>query len=350
MNKKRIGFLTTSGSFAAIMTAVIVAGVGFVSGGVLFNPGPLNAKAGTPLGGVTSHADLSNNCSSCHTAFWGQVRMADRCVACHADISTQWGDPATLHGNLHKSRPNLVCRNCHPEHRGPNASLTEMTQADVTHDAFGYALTAHVTKTDGNIFACADCHTNGYLHFDQTICATCHEQVKADFMQSHLQAYGKDCLGCHDGIDTYGHAFDHSLVAFQLTGKHAQVNCTQCHTGARKMADLKSTSRECYSCHAKDDAHIGQLGTDCASCHSTEGWVPSTYDHNLSIFKLTGKHTSAACTSCHVNNIFRGTPTDCYSCHAKDDAHAGDLGKICSSCHTTDGWLPATFDHNLSDL
>ena len=105
------------------MTAVIVAGIGFISGGVLFNPGPLNAKAGTSLGGVTSHADLSNNCSSCHTAFWGQVRMADRCVVCHVDITTQWGDPATLHGNLHKSKPNLVCRNCHPEHRGPNASI-----------------------------------------------------------------------------------------------------------------------------------------------------------------------------------------------------------------------------------
>src|SRR5512142_3078977 len=122
MSKKRLGFLTTSGSIAAVMTVLIVAGVGLFSGGVLFSPGPLNAKVGPALGGVASHAALANQCSACHSAFWEKTTMADRCETCHTDIPAQWSDAATFHGNLHKNSPELTCRDCHPEHRGAEAA------------------------------------------------------------------------------------------------------------------------------------------------------------------------------------------------------------------------------------
>jgi hypothetical protein len=351
MNKKRPGFLTAYGTIAAILTILIVVGFGLVAQGLLFSPGPLNANAGPALGGVTSHAGLSNQCSSCHAPFWDPAGMAGRCVACHMDIPAQLDDPSKLHGNLQKNNPNMMaCRNCHPDHLGPNAALTNLSKADVSHAAFGYALTAHQLKSDGSSFACADCHTVSYVKFDQGVCATCHGQIKADFMQAHIQAYGTGCLACHDGVDTYGHTFNHALVAFQLTGKHAQATCAQCHTGARTIADLKATSQDCNSCHAKDDAHQGQLGTNCASCHTTAGWLPAAFDHNLASFKLIGSHASVPCTSCHVNAVFKGTPTDCYSCHKKDDKHNEQFGTACDACHTPNGWLPATFDHSVFPL
>ncbi len=348
MNKKRIGFLTPSGTIAATLTILFVVGIGFATGGALFSPGPLNAKSGSTLGGVTSHAELANRCGSCHAPFWGKASMADLCETCHTDIPAQLGDLSRPHGQLLQNSPTLTCRDCHPEHRGQNAALIDMSKANIDHNAFGYSLAAHAAKSDGSPFGCADCHTKGYVGFDQSICATCHGQVKPDFMQAHLQAYGDKCLGCHDGVDLYGHAFTHSLLAFQLNGKHSQVACAGCHTGARTIADMKATSQECNSCHAKDDVHKGDLGTGCATCHGLEGWSPSTFNHETAAFKLTGKHAQVGCFDCHQNNVIKGTPSDCNSCHTKDDVHKGDLGKLCDGCHTTAGWLPANFDHNLA--
>ncbi len=350
MRQKRMGFFTTAGTITAMMTVFIVAGIGIFSGGVLFNPGPLNAKSGAALGGVSSHAQLANSCNSCHAPFWGSQTMADRCVACHTDITAQWEIPTTLHGSLHKDNSSLTCRNCHPDHRGANAALTDMSKVDITHDVFGYSLKAHQTTSDGKPFACIDCHTNGYVKFDQAICATCHAGIKPAFMQEHIQAYGNTCLSCHDGIDSYGHAFDHNLASFKLTGKHTSTACAKCHSGARSIADFKKTPTDCNSCHGKNDPHGGQLGTDCGSCHTADGWKPSTYKHNMASFKLTGKHASVACNACHTDLIFKNTPTDCYSCHQKDDIHQGDLGTDCGQCHTPDSWSQATFDHNLASF
>jgi hypothetical protein len=77
-------------------------------------------------------------------------------------------------------------------------------------------------------------------------------------------------------------------------------------------------------------------------------WKPSTFNHVNSIFKLTGKHLSIACTKCHADLKFKGTPTVCYSCHAANDHHGGKYGTNCGACHSTSAWKPATFDHNLS--
>jgi predicted CXXCH cytochrome family protein len=59
-----------------------------------------------------------------------------------------------------------------------------------------------------------------------------------------------------------------------------------------------------------------------------------------------------ACTLCHINNVFAGTPTDCYSCHKADytgtnnPAHvAAGFPTTCATCHTTTAWTGATFNH-----
>jgi hypothetical protein len=348
MAKKPFGFLTIPGLIAALITVLVVVVIGMIRGGMLFSPGPLNAQSGALIGSVTSHAALGGRCSTCHAFFWQSAKMADRCVLCHTDVATQLRDPATLHGDQLKKKPSMTCRTCHPDHRGPNAPLTDMSMVDISHDAFGYSLNAHQHQTDGSAFVCKTCHINGYMTFDQTVCTTCHQQIKADFMQSHLQAYGQGCLACHDGIDTYGHNFDHRKVTFQLTGKHAPLDCGACHTGARSIADLKATSQECFSCHTKDDAHKGQFGNGCGTCHSTNGWLPASFDHSLTRFPLAGAHAKIACTQCHMTAVFTSLPTDCYSCHAKDDAHKGQFGTDCGKCHTTNAWLPATFDHSLT--
>jgi hypothetical protein len=349
MEDKRLGCLTISGIITAILTVLIVAGVALAQGGVLYSPGALNAQAGAPLGGYVSHADIGGKCAVCHTAFWERATMADRCVACHTDVAAQLQDPTSLHGVMMKSDPNQACRACHPEHRGADASLTA-TDASLPHDLFGYSLQAHQRLSNGSPFSCRDCHGANITRFDQAVCETCHNQIDTAFMQDHLAAYGNTCLTCHDGLDTYGKAFDHSRVPFPLTGAHVGMPCSKCHNGARSITDLQTAPQDCYSCHAAQDTHQGQFGQDCAACHSTSAWKPATLDHSKFIFPLTGAHVSLQCTQCHVNNVFKGTPTDCYSCHAAQDAHQGQFGQDCGACHSTTAWKPANFDHSKSNF
>jgi hypothetical protein len=347
MKNNRLGCLTGSGFLAGGLTLLIIIVVSLTQGGVLFSPGALNAQAGLPLGGITSHAGSDGQCKVCHAPFWSADKMADRCAACHIDIAFQRNDPSSLHGVLLLRTPDLACRTCHPDHRGANASLTDMSKVNFPHERVGFSLQGHQRNADGLPFGCNDCHSVGYTQFDQTVCQTCHEQVSPVFISAHVLSFGSDCRACHDGIDTYGSDFDHNHYAFALIGKHAEAACSACHIEARSIADLQSVPQDCYSCHAKDDAHEGRYGTDCGACHTPNGWTPATFDHNLSAFKLDGKHADVPCESCHINHVFAGTPTDCFSCHAADDKHNGSFGTDCAACHTTAGWLPATVNHNL---
>jgi hypothetical protein len=132
-----------------------------------------------------------------------------------------------------------------------------------------------------------------------------------------------------------------------LTGKHAQVDCGGCHTGAHSIADLKATPQECSSCHTKDDAHKGQFGNSCGACHTTNGWLPATFDHAKTKFPLTGAHAGLACTKCHANAVFTVLSTACASCHPEPSYHSGLFaGMTCDQCHNTSAWSPALF--NLS--
>jgi hypothetical protein len=350
MKTPRLGCFTVTGIMAAALTALIITGFAVASGGTLFSPGPLNALSGSELGGVTSHADIAGQCNLCHAPFWGPSSMADRCVACHRDVAAQWQDISTLHGVLRQNNPDLACRNCHPDHLGANSALINLSNARFPHDSFGFMLTSHQVKPDGTPFTCNDCHAKIYTRFDQAVCTTCHYQIDAAFIETHTLDFGTDCKACHDGVDSYGHNFDHNQVAFQLIGKHGQVQCAQCHINTRKLADLLSTPQDCYSCHVTQDAHEGRLGSDCGVCHSPTGWTPATFDHNLSTFKLEGQHANVTCENCHVDHLYHGTPTDCYACHAAKDAHQGRFGNACGTCHTPAGWTPATFDHNLSNF
>jgi hypothetical protein len=78
------------------------------------------------------------------------------------------------------------------------------------------------------------------------------------------------------------------------------------------------------------------------------------FDHLTTGFELIGQHRDLPCESCHVNAIFKGTPTDCGACHgigtvvratAKPRNHILSTDQ-CGACHTPVAWNPAVnFDH-----
>jgi hypothetical protein len=270
--------------------------------------------------------------------------MSDHCLACHTEIGLQLQDAASLHGTLMAQSEPSACYTCHIEHRGANAALTIIGEDTFPHLATGYSLLGHSQMQDGAAFSCIDCHGQDFTHFQPEVCADCHGTLDADFMRTHLEAFGRDCLACHDGLDTYGRKFDHNQLAWPLVGRHALVACTDCHPGARSILDLQTTSEDCYGCHQTDDAHDGQFGQGCDQCHTPEDWRAATFDHTQAAFPLTGAHTRVACGQCHVNGVFRGTPKDCVACHREPAYHAGLLGSDCAACHSTDAWAPASYN------
>jgi hypothetical protein len=350
MHNNRLGCFTVTGIVATFVTLCAIVGFAFTSGSQMFSAGELNAQPGDSFGGVTSHAQITE-CSACHAASFGAETMADRCASCHTDIAAQMKDVAKLHGAImQKSSAALACRDCHPEHRGETATLTDLGENTFPHEALGFSLNGHQLTAAGAAFSCKDCHQDDITKFAPDTCDSCHRQMDVVFTQSHVLSFGSDCLACHDGVDKFGSDFEHSAFAFQLSGKHADVACTKCHLDARTVADLQSAPQDCFSCHQKDDKHEGGFGTDCSACHNPMNWSDATFDHNLSVFKLEGEHAEVKCDQCHVNNVFKGTPQDCVSCHQKDDEHNGEFGTDCAACHTPKTWDGATFDHSLSSF
>lgn len=334
MNNK-LGCLSPLAIFSGFIAIFALLVLEVINGNAMFSPGALHA----------AHADIGDDCGQCHAPFWASERMTERCLVCHTKIKGELGDSSTLHGTLVKGAQS-TCQACHTEHAGPSAVLTVMDTSSFPHEVTGFALSGHEIRSPGIRFVCSDCHTESIATFNQQTCAACHRSLDAAYTQTHLAAFGADCLACHDGVDRYGD-FSHSQTAFDLTGAHLRVDCSACHAGARTMADLQAADPACESCHLKDDAHNRKLGTQCGICHSPEAWKPAQFDHNLSGFPLEGKHAAVQCESCHRQG-YAGTPKDCYSCHQKDDAHNGQFGMACETCHNPSSWQNATFDHNLS--
>ena len=326
MRTARLGCLTGTGMLAALIAALAIVGFTFASGGQMFSPGALNDIHGDLVGGVTSHAEIAGACSACHAAPWENQTMQDRCLVGHQDVPAQMQDLMTPHGRMYAIDPLAACQDCHPEHRGAFASLTEIEGWKYPHELSGYFLQAHQFKANDEPFKCADCHGNDVTHFEAQVCTDCHHQATPAFTETHSLAFGTNCVDCHDGLDRFGSEFIHETYPFKLTGQHAAAECEDCHQGARSLMDFTTAPQTCVACHGNTDPHQGALGPDCESCHTPEGWKPAHFDHNTTTFPLAEAHRSVVCQKCHSNNQYKDTPSDCFSCHKADDLHNGALG------------------------
>lgn len=169
--------------------------------------------------------------------------------------------------------------------------------------------------------------------------------------------------------------FDHGAqTGFALTGKHRAQKCEACHTAAHIAAAARAEirvkdpnhtflglRRECTGCH--EDHHRGQLGNDCARCHSQEAWKPPTgFDHTRARFVLTGLHQKVPCQKCHGPKPgeavarYQGLAFNgCQNCH--NDPHRGAFQEAkvqgtCDRCHDTGGFKnnrsSAVFNHSMT--
>jgi hypothetical protein len=204
----------------------------------------------------------------------------------------------------------------------------------------------HAPPFSGDTMAnrCLVCHSNvgqqidvgGPMHgrFAEAMeCRTCHTEHK----------------GPHASLTSMAR-FDHNYTAFKLTGAHRKTACQSCHT----TPGYQGLSQSCVACHAEPPVHKGKFGTTCNECHTTNTWVSTpvnlqnlSFNHDRTGFKLTGKHATADCKSCHAEQTFTGKSQACASCH-EPRVHKGRFGSNCTQCHTTDTWDGALFNHNTA--
>jgi hypothetical protein len=296
--------------------------------------------------GQDIHAErLDDDCARCHEPIgWSEVaydhteaafqllgpHQAVACAQCHANDAYA-GTPKTCIAchqadDRHAGQLGTDCAQCHTPERWQGAR--------VDHNLTAYPLTGRHLET-----ACTQCHGNDTYTGTPQTCIACHRAN-----DRHAGQLGTDCAQCHTPERWQGASIDHNLTAFPLTGRHIDAGCTECHPNN----SYSGTPQTCIACHQADDRHAGQFGTDCAQCHTPEGWQGASVDHNLTAFPLAGRHVEAVCAQCHLNNSYAGTPQSCIACHQASDLHAGQFGTDCAECHTPEGWLGASLDHNLT--
>ena len=123
---------------------------------------------------------------------------------------------------------------------------------DFDHEKTGWALEGKHEEID-----CRECHFNEIDgHREQVFdelgqeCYSCHD----DNHGGQFEIGGiTDCIRCHTSVNWKASLFDHNTTAFPLDGKHAEVECKECHpliiVDGMEIVKYKLESFECIDCH-----------------------------------------------------------------------------------------------------
>ncbi len=164
--------------------------------------------------------------------------------------------------------------------------------------------------------------------------------------------------------NAYAVSFETLLMPGKVIEGHAKYEeqCEKCHNDF----DKSKQKERCLDCHEKVNADVkadkGFHGkskavktTECKTCHTEHKGRDAKvvhldkqrFDHELTDFKLTGKHKDLTCGLCHQDDkLYREAKSQCNDCHKKIDIHKGKMGEKCQDCHKTDTWTKTEFDHD----
>ena len=121
----------------------------------------------------------------------------------------------------------------------------------------GEVISAHAKWEDD----CKSCHVSFDREGQTALCVACHKEIGAD-VKARSGMHGRladptcnECHTDHEGRDARIVVFEpkgfrHDKVDFLLDGKHAGLDCDQCHKPALAYREAPST---CFGCHADDD-------------------------------------------------------------------------------------------------
>ena len=222
---------------------------------------------------------------------------------------------------------------------------------------------------------CLSCHTWGSKNLSPK-CEACHTPIKTRVEKKlgyHGQLQETTCAVCHSDHlgsefqmihwDPSQEDFDHKQSGYQLSGKHLELDCRDCHIenfltktdvfaysdsiGDRGMLSktFLGLDPECVACHP--DVHRGEFeNVKCEECHDVTSWknARDDFDHDSRTkYPLQGAHTILDCDKCHSEKqesagkyqvpVFTGLEFQtCTECH--EDKHEGAFGSNCLNCHS----------------
>jgi hypothetical protein len=282
---------------------------------------------------IDGHKKYENDCENCHESF-SKKKQTRLCRKCHEEIDKEISIQSGFHGRI-RNINNIECKSCHTDHKGRDVDIIKLDKLAFDHNSTDFAL-----KGKHRSVACHACHLPEKKYREApSQCYSCHKNSDV-----HKGSLGKKCQQCHSQNNWLQARFDHDKTDFSLSGKHKDTDCNNCHINQQ----YKDTPGECHQCHITKDVHNGIFGKKCNSCHRSDKWDSSTFNHNKKTdFNLSGKHQQTSCESCHRENPYQHqTPSRCISCHKADDIHRGVFGKKCDACHSDNNWSKISFDHN----
>ncbi len=284
---------------------------------------------------IAGHAKYEQECDKCHLKFKKEAQDS-LCLDCHKETAQDVRAKTGYHGRIKIE----ACRICHTDHKGRDVNIAPFDQKTFDHAKTDYGLAGAHVKVE-----CKKCHVPEKKYREAPGgCNDCHKKD-----DKHKGNLGPKCAECHTDKNWKEARFDHSKTKFDLTFKHIDVKCKDCHAN-----DVyKNTPVTCVGCHRKDDKqHRGRLGDKCEPCHNAKDWKDTaSFSHDRDTkYPLRGKHRTIKCEACHTvaAAVLPKVATDCNGCHKNDDKHKGTLGLLCGDCHTERNWKEAKYDHDLS--
>ncbi len=316
---------------------------------------------------------LGPRCDTCHTSasftiprythaanaplFTGR-HTAVACAACHKREEAQF--PAGRGSAVRYKRGGAACASCHTDpHRSSLGSTCEQChtpEAWKTISRAFHKVTQLPLEGRHLMVECTACHVAGVIKGTPTRCYDCHWIRRQD--DPYRTALGNQCEQCHRPASWLAVNWNHgAITGVPLNPVHRALGCDACH----KNGQFKNSAPACSSCHqaeyqrTKNPAHAAAgFPLTCDLCHrpSHGTWSQARFNH--SAFPLVGLHATQACSACHVTNVYKGTPRDCYSCHrtayqnTKNPNHAAaGFPTTCETCHqaASPTWS-ASFNHN----
>ncbi len=281
-------------------------------------------------------------CRTCHTA--QHISSQARSLLGSKDLNRTWlglsANCLTCHEDKHQGRLGSECARCH--------TTVDWKAASIDRQNFDHGRTRYPLTGEHRYVLCQSCHTAGldgqirYAGLPFANCSDCHRDP-------HKGEFKQGCDSCHTTStwkkSSFTATFDHAKTAFPLLGKHSDVACITCHLSGDFKAPIVHDT--CAACH-KPDPHGGQFlkradGGKCESCHTVQGWSPSTFtavEHARTGFPLVFPHAPVKCADCHVP---AGKATQyklkyalCVDCHK--DEHQGQFAEApwqnrCEQCH-----------------
>jgi DmsE family decaheme c-type cytochrome len=257
-----------------------------------------------------------------------KVEAGPSCADCHDEAKIFASNPHTrgyraAHGG---AMVNAVCETCHGDgtkhmEAGGDKSLIKGLRGRIGADTCqtchkqsaeraSFWTGVHASSEAVNCLSCHSIHKSGFgqrtlLRSDpNTLCASCHQDVKASFTAEPYAHRLRDgvmsCVNCHD---PHGRPANHAVRQTRA----GEPGCVSCHAEKRGpfvYPHVTGIAGDCASCHRPHGSPYphqltrATVANQCLECHSTLstgtlGSQPPAF-HNLTLPRYRN------CTTCHT--------------------------------------------------